>query len=134
MEPARLGVVPADRGARRAPEPRWPSLGHPEIDPDAAVGALSPAAQQLVEIARAFAVGCRVLVLDEPTSSLGRDDVGRLFELVRRLRDDGHAIVYISHFLEEVKEVADRFVVLRDGRNAGEGTRGRRLAGTRSSR
>ena len=79
------------------------------------------AEQQLVEIARAFATGARVLVLDEPTSSLGRGDVQRLFELVRRLKADGHAVVYISHFIEEVKEVSDRFVVLRDGRNAGGG-------------
>jgi ABC-type sugar transport system ATPase subunit len=64
------------------------------------VETLSVAAQQLVEIARAIAVGARVLVLDEPTSSLGRDDVRHLFALVRRLRERGHAVVYISHFLE----------------------------------
>jgi ribose transport system ATP-binding protein len=74
-----------------------------------------------VEIARAIAVGCRVLVLDEPTSSLGRADVEHLFALLRNLRAQGHAIVYISHFIEEVKTVADRFIVLRDGRNAGGG-------------
>ena len=96
-------------------------LGHDDILPDATVGHLSVAAQQLVEIARAIAVGCRVLVLDEPTSSLGREDVRRLFDLLNRLKSQGHAIVYISHFIEEVKEVADRFVVLRDGRNAGGG-------------
>jgi ribose transport system ATP-binding protein len=79
------------------------------------------AEQQLVEIARAATVGARVLVLDEPTSSLPREDVRQLFELVGRLKEQGYAIVYISHFIEEVKEVADRFVVLRDGRNAGEG-------------
>jgi ribose transport system ATP-binding protein len=62
-----------------------------------------------------------VLVLDEPTSSLGRADVERLFALLRKLKTEGHAIVYISHFIEEVKDVADRFIVLRDGRNAGGG-------------
>ena len=62
-----------------------------------------------------------MLVLDEPTSSLGRDDVEQLFALLRRLKAQGHAIVYISHFIEEVKTIADRFVVLRDGRNAGGG-------------
>ena len=82
---------------------------------------MSPAAQQLVEIARALATGCRVLVLDEPTSSLSHHDVQRLFELIKRLKQQGLAIVYISHFIEEVKQVSDRFVVLRDGRNAGEG-------------
>jgi ribose transport system ATP-binding protein len=96
-------------------------LGHRDISPDAPVGSLSVAAQQLVEIARAVALGSRVLVLDEPTSSLGRADVERLFALLRQLKAQGHAIVYISHFIEEVKEVADRFIVLRDGRNAGGG-------------
>jgi ribose transport system ATP-binding protein len=120
LEPAWAGLVRRAEVRVRARE-ALARLGHEEIDVAAAVGTLSPAAQQLVEIARAFAVGCRVLVLDEPTSSLGRDDVRRLFELVARLRAEGQAVVYISHFLEEVKEVADRFVVLRDGRNVGEG-------------
>jgi ribose transport system ATP-binding protein len=62
-----------------------------------------------------------VLVLDEPTSSLGHRDVERLFALLGRLKQQGHAIVYISHFIEEVQAVSDRFVVLRDGCNAGEG-------------
>jgi len=97
------------------------ALGHNDIPPDATVGSLSVAAQQIVEIARAIAVGSRVLVLDEPTSSLGRDDVQHLFDLLRHLKAQGHAIVYISHFIEEVKTVADRFTVLRDGRNAGGG-------------
>src|SRR5262245_38135528 len=97
-------------------------LGHDDIAPDAIVGDLPVAQQQLVEIARALAIGCRVLVLDEPTSSLGRADVERLFVLLRRLREQGHAIVYISHFIEEVQAITDRFVVLRDGRNVGGGT------------
>ena len=62
-----------------------------------------------------------MLVLDEPTSSLAHADVQKLFELVARLKQRGLAIVYISHFIEEVMQVSDRFVVLRDGRNAGEG-------------
>jgi ribose transport system ATP-binding protein len=74
-----------------------------------------------VEIARAVAIGSRVLVLDEPTSSLTREDVARLFALVRRLKAQGHAVIYISHFLEEVKEISDRFTVLRDGRSVGGG-------------
>jgi ribose transport system ATP-binding protein len=120
LEPSRMGLVRRKEARARARE-ALTRLGHADIGPALAVDALSPAAQQLVEIARAFAVGCRVLVLDEPTSSLGREDVRRLFDLVRRLRADGQAVVYISHFLEEVKQVADRFVVLRDGRNVGEG-------------
>jgi ribose transport system ATP-binding protein len=127
MENVVLGMEPGGRGfvsrrrTRSVAAEALARVGHAEIDPAAVVGTLSPAAQQLVEIARAFAVGCRVLVLDEPTSSLGRADADRLFGLVRRLRDEGHAIVYISHFLEELRDVADRFVVLRDGRVAGEG-------------
>jgi ribose transport system ATP-binding protein len=96
-------------------------LGHRDIAPEQRVGELQPAAQQLVEIARALASGCRVLVLDEPTSSLGRVDVQALFERIRVLKGQGIAIVYISHFIEEVKAVSDRFVVLRDGKNAGDG-------------
>jgi ribose transport system ATP-binding protein len=82
---------------------------------------LSPAAQQLVEIARALLVDVRVLVLDEPTSSLSQDDARRLFALVHRLRQRGVTVVYISHFLEEVRLIADRFTVLRDGQAVGGG-------------
>ena len=123
-----LGVEPTRRGllqwtAMRATAAQvLERLGHPDIDPDAPVSSLSVAEQQLVEIGRALAVGSKVIVLDEPTSSLGRKDVLRLFELIRQLKAQGHAIIYISHFLEEVKEIADRIVVLRDGRVAGEGT------------
>jgi ribose transport system ATP-binding protein len=120
LEPARLGLVNR-HDARERTKRALADLGHPEIAPDAPVASLSVAGQQLVEIARALAVGCRVLVLDEPTSSLAQDDTKRLFELLARLTAQGHAVVYISHFLEEVKRVADRFVVLRDGRNAGAG-------------
>ncbi len=119
-EPTRYGLL--DRGRMREQAKRaLAELGHTDIPLDAPVGSLSVAAQQLVEIARALAVGARVLVLDEPTSSLGRADVEHLFALLRRLKAQGHAIVYISHFIEEVTAVADRFIVLRDGRNAGGG-------------
>jgi ribose transport system ATP-binding protein len=96
-------------------------LGHHDIPLDAPARRLSAASQQIVEIARALAVGCPVLVLDEPTSSLGPADVEHLFTVLRRLKSQGHAIVYISHFIEEVLRITDRFVVLRDGRNAGGG-------------
>jgi ribose transport system ATP-binding protein len=119
-EPMRFGLIDWPR-MREMASRALAELGHHDISPDAPVGSLSVAAQQLVEIARALALGSRVLVLDEPTSSLGRTDVERLFALLRNLRAQGHAIVYISHFIEEVKTVADRFIVLRDGRNAGEG-------------
>jgi ribose transport system ATP-binding protein len=120
VEPTRWGVV--QRAAvRQAAAAALDQLGHGAIGVDVVAGTLSPAEQQIVEIARALASGCRVLVLDEPTSSLTRADVDRLFAIVERLKAQGHAIVYISHFLEEVKAVADRFVVLRDGRNVGAG-------------
>jgi ribose transport system ATP-binding protein len=116
----RFGVIDWSR-MRELAARALAALGHADIPPDALVGSLSVAAQQIVEIARAIAIGSRVLVLDEPTSTLGRADVEHLFELLRHLKTQGHAIVYISHFIEEVKTVADRFIVLRDGRNAGEG-------------
>jgi len=79
------------------------------------------AQQQLVEIARAVALNCRVLVLDEPTSSLAARDVEKLFALIRRLKAKNISIVYISHFLEEVRVISDRFTVLRDGETVGTG-------------
>jgi ribose transport system ATP-binding protein len=94
---------------------------HPEMSPDRLVGTLPLAAQQVVEICRALSADARVVLMDEPTSSLQRRDVERLFDLIRRLRDRGIAIVYISHFLEEVREVADRYTVLRDGRSVDSG-------------
>jgi ribose transport system ATP-binding protein len=110
------------RGAdRRRVEEALAVLEHPEIRPEASVAGLNPAAQQLVEIARALLLDVRVLVLDEPTSSLTQQDAQRLFGLVRRLRDRGVTVVYISHFLEEVQQIADRFTVLRDGRTVGGG-------------
>jgi len=122
VEPTRgpIGLVNRDR-MRQIAESALNELGHADIAPDAIAADLSPAAQQLVEIARARAIGCRVLVLDEPTSSLTQSDVGNLFALIHRLKNQGIAVVYISHFIEEVKQVSDRFVVLRDGRNAGAG-------------
>ena len=120
MELSRFGLI--DRAAmNKAAANALAELGRPDIAGDRLVGDLSVAEQQLVEIARAIAVGCRVLVLDEPTSTLGRRDVERLFALIRRLKAAGHAIVYISHFIEEVREVCDRIVVLRDGRVTGGG-------------
>jgi ribose transport system ATP-binding protein len=120
LEPSRFGFLDAGEQRRRVRE-ALAVLEHPEISPDSPVHRLSPAAQQLVEIARALLVDVRVLVLDEPTSSLAQADVQRLFALVRRLRDRGVTVVYISHFLEEVEAVADRFTVLRDGQTVGGG-------------
>jgi ribose transport system ATP-binding protein len=123
VEPTRgpLGIIDRER-MRQIANAALAELGHADIAPDAVAADLSPSAQQLVEIARAHATGCRVLVLDEPTSSLAHADVRTLFRLIGRLTASGVAVVYISHFIEEVKQISDRVVVLRDGRNAGEGT------------
>jgi len=118
MEPATLGVVHGRQVRRRAIE-AIKEFDNPELAPDTRVSKLSVGSQQLVEIARALTIGCRVLVLDEPTSSLTQQDVERLFELIGRLKRQGKAIVYISHFIEEVKRVADRVTVLRDGKVVG---------------
>jgi ribose transport system ATP-binding protein len=124
---ARLGVV--DRRAMRERALRaLEELHHPGIRPDTVVGGLPIAAQQIVEIGRAIAVGCRVLVLDEPTSSLAQADAEVLFQLVARLRQQGKAVIYITHFIEEAKRVADRFTVLRDGRSVGVGAGGGAMA------
>lgn len=96
-------------------------LGRRDISPDIPVHRLPIAARQMVEIARAIAVGSRVLVLDEPTSSLAAQDIQHLFALIRSLREQGLAIVYISHFLEEIRSVCDRYTVLRDGKSVGSG-------------
>ena len=118
LEPSRRGVIRWDQ-VRQTARAALARLGRTDIALEAPVGTLSVAAQQIVEIARAVAVGSRVLVMDEPTSSLPREDTKRLFDVIAQLKREGHAIVYISHFIEEVKEVADRIVVLRDGRVAG---------------
>lgn len=89
------------------------------IDPRAKAGALSVAQQQTVEIARALSTGGRVLILDEPTSSLPAVEVDTLLELVRRLARGGLAVVYVSHRMDEIPRVADSVTVLRDGQHVG---------------
>ena len=81
---------------------------------------LSLAQQQLVEIARALSAGARIIIMDEPTSSLTLSETRRLLELVKDLKAQNVSIIYISHRMHEVEEIADRAVVLRDGKNAGE--------------
>jgi simple sugar transport system ATP-binding protein len=90
------------------------------IDPASALGSHPIAVQQLVAIARAVAVDARVLILDEPTSSLDAGEVAELFRIVRVLRDEGVAILFVSHFLDQVYEIADRMTVLRNGSVVGE--------------
>src|SRR5207248_10362277 len=90
-----------------------------DCDPATRVDELTVGQRQLVEIGRALTLRTRVLIMDEPTSSLTQRETERLFEVIGRLRGEGVAVVYISHRLAEVQRIADRVEVLRDGRNAG---------------
>jgi galactofuranose transport system ATP-binding protein len=117
-EPRKLGRVDYRALNRRATE----LLTDLELDIDSRsrLGTHPIAIQQLVAIARATAVASQVLVLDEPTSSLDAQEVAELFRVVRRLRDAGTAVLFVSHFLDQVYEIADRMTVLRNGRLVGE--------------
>ncbi|WFE91280.1 sugar ABC transporter ATP-binding protein [Roseibium porphyridii] len=86
-----------------------------DISPRRLVQGLSTANQQLIEIAKALTLNARLLILDEPTAALGGDETIKLFEQIERLKQDGVGIIYISHRLEEIKQIADRIVVMRDG-------------------
>ncbi len=94
------------------------------VSPRSLAGDLSLAQQQLVECARALAHGCQVVFFDEPTSPLTAHDAARLFDLMGQLRDDGLALGFISHRLDEVEAISDRMTVLRDGRIVGRAERG----------
>ncbi|MBI2393822.1 MAG: sugar ABC transporter ATP-binding protein [Deltaproteobacteria bacterium] len=120
-EPTRFGLVDVAAGRARV-RAALERVGAASVDPRTRAGELPSAAQQLVEIARTLAhEQPRVLILDEPTSSLGGADAERLLSLVRELRDRGVSILYVSHFLEEIERVCDRFTVLRDGATVGAG-------------
>ena len=96
-------------------------LSQPDLPLSTPVGLLPIAKQQLVEIARAIASDAKILIFDEPTSSLTEEDTAHLFDVIRDLRRSGMGIVYISHFLEEVSQIGDVYTVLRDGRSVDEG-------------
>src|SRR5687767_15070794 len=91
-----------------------------DVSPRTLVSTLSLGKQQMVEIAKALSAEARVLIMDEPTSSLSQHETEALFRVIKDLRSRGVSIIYISHRLGEVKELADRVLVLRDGKNAGE--------------
>lgn len=91
-----------------------------DIDPRSQLSTHSLAVQQLIAISRAVVVDCRLLVLDEPTSSLDRSEVEQLFVVMRRLRSRNVAILFVSHFLEQVYEISDQMTILRNGKLVGE--------------
>jgi ribose transport system ATP-binding protein len=121
QEHSRWGL--ASRAAqRRQVRAAFERLGHADLPLETPVGRLPVGMRQLVEIARALATSAKVIVFDEPTSSLGPADVERLFQTIARLRQHGMGVIYISHFLNEVRRVCDRYTVLRDGRTVDAGT------------
>jgi ribose transport system ATP-binding protein len=128
QELRKFGLV--DRAAQRARvAAAFDQLGRGDLPLGVPVGQLSLADQQVVEIARALVIDAKVIVFDEPTSSLTQHDVDSLFRVIEKLKRSGIAIIYISHFLEEIRRIADRYVVLRDGAVAGGGW----LSGTREA-
>ena len=114
IEPTRYGAL--DRRRMRVESERLLHRLGSSIAPEAPAGDLSIAQQQIVEIAKAFAIAARILVMDEPTAALERADASRLLDLVRRLSSEGVSIIYISHRMPEIQAVAHRVTVLKDGR------------------
>lgn len=112
-EDSRLGWISWQQ-ARKIALPALAKIGF-SATPTTPVGRLSVAQQQLVELARALAAGARIIIMDEPTASLTTHESEQLFEVIRQLRDAGVAVVYVSHRLPEVLDLADRVTVLRDG-------------------
>ena len=112
----RVGGLLSDAEAERRAARILADLGE-NIDPRATVDTLSGGAQQMVEIAKALSKDARILVMDEPTSALSEHEVATLFKLVRKLRDDGISVVYISHRMAEIFAICDRITVMRDGRD-----------------
>jgi monosaccharide-transporting ATPase len=117
-EPRSFGAI--DWRAMRARAAELLERLNLDIDPASLLSSHSLAVQQLVAIARATDVDAKVLILDEPTSSLDADEVSELFRVIRGLKDDGVAILFVSHFLDQVYEISDRLTVLRNGALVGE--------------
>lgn len=116
----RMGLV-TTRAANREAARRLADVGV-DLDPAAPVASLTLAQMQLLELARAVNSDAKCIIMDEPTASLHRNEVGTLFSVVGRIRQSGMAVIYISHHLDEVMEVADEYTVLRDGRMAKHGS------------
>jgi ribose transport system ATP-binding protein len=119
-ERSRFGISrPA--AANRAATALLTRLGHPEIRPTAEVGSLSAASQQMVSMARALSQDAKLIIMDEPSAVLDNEEVERLFEVIRDLTSNDVAVVYISHRLEEIRQIGDRITVLKDGRTVATG-------------
>jgi ribose transport system ATP-binding protein/rhamnose transport system ATP-binding protein len=116
-----MGHLPSRRGITRPAELRSRAramlerVGLDWLDPDAEVASLSLAVRQLVEIAKVLGASPRVLIFDEPTTALSESETKALLARIHQLRDEGHAIMYVSHHLEEMFEIGDRVTILRDG-------------------
>ncbi|MFZ9882535.1 MAG: sugar ABC transporter ATP-binding protein, partial [Phycisphaerales bacterium] len=121
-EPSRLGWMDTRRMRREAR--RWLDLVGLDVDPSTPCGSLPIAQRQLVEIAKALSTESRIVILDAPTSSLTARETERLLAIMGELRARGVAVVFVSHHLDEVLKIADRVLVLRDGRLTGELARG----------
>ncbi|MEU6998029.1 sugar ABC transporter ATP-binding protein [Nonomuraea sp. NPDC046570] len=117
-QPRRFGLL--DRGRMYARAAELLKRVGVDVDPRTPVGRLGIARMQMVEIAKALDLNARVLIMDEPTAVLTTSEVERLFAIVRQLRDQGVAIVFITHHLEEIPQIGDRVTVLRDGRSVAE--------------
>jgi ribose transport system ATP-binding protein len=116
----RFGLTRLGQGNRAAAK-LLARLGHPEIRPTAEVGSLSAASQQMVSIARALSQDAKLIIMDEPSAVLDNEEVERLFAVIRDLTEHDVAVVYISHRLEEIREIGDRITVLKDGRTVATG-------------
>ncbi len=113
-EPRRMGLIDWNKMYREAGE-TLQNLGL-QIDPKAVLGSLNIASRQMIAIARGVSLGAKILVLDEPTSSLTEREVGLLYDVIRRLKEQGTGIVYISHRFDELYAVCDKVTILRDGK------------------
>jgi ribose transport system ATP-binding protein len=119
-ESSTFGWINAAASRRRAQE-ALSGLGYGHFPLERPAGEFSIAEQQVIEIARALLMRPRVLIMDEPTSSLTKSDTEKLFEVIGRLRLQGVSVIYVSHFLEECRRICTRYTVLKDGETAGSG-------------